>query len=62
VRLLGDSWRTFGGATIPDDGVVELSEEEAAAFLRDRRSARTVEVVGWVGDEAQETEPQQHET
>jgi hypothetical protein len=36
--------------TIPDDRIVELSEEAAAAFLRDRRSARTVEVLGWVDD------------
>ena len=36
--------------TLPDDRVIELSEEEAAAFLRDRSSARTVEVLGWVDD------------
>jgi hypothetical protein len=44
--LLGDGWHTYGGATIPDDRIVEVSEEEAAAFLKDRRSARGVEVLG----------------
>ena len=49
VRL-GDGWRSFGGATIPSDRVIEVSEEEAAVFLRDRSSARKVEVLGWVDD------------
>jgi hypothetical protein len=50
LKLLGDNWHAFGGLTIPDDRVVEVTEQEAAAFLRDRSSARSVEVLGWVDD------------
>ena len=57
VRLLGDGWHTYGGATIPDDRVVEVSEEEAAAFLKNRSVARTVEVIGWVDEQSEEGEP-----
>jgi hypothetical protein len=57
VRLLGNGWQTFGGAAIPDDRIIELSEEEAAAFLKDRRSARRVEVLGWVERESTDVEP-----
>jgi hypothetical protein len=52
LRLLGDDWSAFGGLNISDDRVVEVSEEAAVAFLRDRSSARTVEVLGWVHDHA----------
>src|SRR5918994_5932522 len=47
VRL-GESVRAFGGGAIPKDRIVELSEEDAAAFLRDRRTRNSVEVLGWV--------------
>ena len=54
VRWLGDNWHAFGGLAIPDDRVVEVSEEDAAWFLRQRGSARSVEILGWVNDQANE--------
>ena len=58
LRLLdrpGTGWHVFGDTDVPDDGVIELSEEDAARFLRDRGSERAVEVLGWVeADEPQE--------
>jgi hypothetical protein len=51
--LVGENWLEYGGAVIPDDRVVEVSEAEAAALLRDHGSARSVEVLGWVDDHAQ---------
>jgi hypothetical protein len=56
VRL-GENVRTFGDATIPDDRIVELSDEEAAAFLRDRRTRNSVEILGWVEDSLEEARP-----
>ena len=56
VRL-GENVRTFGDAHIPDDRIVELSEEEAAAFLRDRGTRNSVEVLGWVDDDPKERSP-----
>jgi hypothetical protein len=54
--LLGDGWHTYGGATIPDDRIVDVTEEEAAAFLKDRSTARTVEVLGWVDEQGEDAE------
>ena len=57
VRLLdrpGTGWHSFGEAEIPDDGVIELSEADAARVLRDRGLARSVEVLGWVEAAASE--------
>jgi hypothetical protein len=55
LRLrLGENVRTFGDASIPDDRIIELSEEDAAAFLRDRRTRSSVEVLGWVDDPDEE--------
>jgi hypothetical protein len=54
VRVIerpGVAFFAFGVATIPDDGVIELSEPDAAAFLRRRGSARDVEILGWVDDD-----------
>jgi hypothetical protein len=48
LRLLGEGWISYGGATLPDDRIIEVSEEEAAAFLRHRGSARRVEFVEWI--------------
>ena len=48
MKLLGDGWRGYGGYEIPDDRVIVITEAEAAAFLRDRGTARTVEILGWV--------------
>jgi hypothetical protein len=50
----GTSWHFFGEAEIPDDGVIELSEADAARVLRDRGAARSVEVLGWVEAAASE--------
>jgi len=48
---LGENVRSFGVARIPEDRIVELSEEDAARFLRDRRSRDSVKVLGWVNDD-----------
>jgi hypothetical protein len=55
-KLLGDNWIVYGGGTMPEDRIIELSEEEAAAFLRHRGSHRRVEFLGWISvpDEAEE--------
>jgi hypothetical protein len=57
VRL-GESVRAFGGGAIPEDRIVELSEEDAAEFLRDRRTRNSVEVLGWVDDQPEDELPQ----
>lgn len=51
LKLLGEGWHAYGGATIPEDRIIEVSESEAAEFLRHRGSARRVEILGWVDDE-----------
>ena len=56
VRL-GENVLAFGGASIPDDRIVELREEDAAAFLRDRGTRKDVEVLGWVDDQPEEERP-----
>jgi hypothetical protein len=48
LRLLGEGWISYGGATLPDDRIIEVSAEEAAAFLRHRGSARRVEFLEWI--------------
>ena len=48
LRLLGEGWISYGGATIPDDRIIEVSEEEAAHFLRHRGSTRRVEFLEWI--------------
>jgi hypothetical protein len=58
LKLLGDGWRGLGGYVIPHDKVIVITEAEAAAFLRDRGSARSVEVLGWM-DAPDATEPHQ---
>jgi hypothetical protein len=59
LRLLGDGWTGYGGYTIPDDGIVVMSEEEAANYLRHRGKARSVEFLEWVEDPADaEEQPQ----
>jgi len=50
--LLGDSHSGYGGYTIPDDGIIEVTEEEATIILRRRGSARSVEFLEWVEDHA----------
>jgi len=45
LRLLGDQWHAFGGAKIPDNREIVVTEAEAAAFLKDRRMRRSVEVI-----------------
>jgi hypothetical protein len=57
MRLLGDGWSSFGGAAIPNDRVIEVSEEDAAVYLKDRSAARRVEVLGWVEDQGEEEKP-----
>src|SRR5882757_4049929 len=54
IRLIdrpGASFHSYGGFEIPDDGVIELPEADAAAFLHRRGAARSVEVLGWVEDD-----------
>jgi hypothetical protein len=60
VRLIsrpGSSFIAYGGFNIPDDGVIELSEADAAAFLHRRGAARNGEVLGWIEDEPQDDPP-----
>jgi hypothetical protein len=57
VRLIdrpGQSLIAYGGFEIPDDGVIELSEVDAARFLHQRGAARRVEVLGWVEDDSRD--------
>jgi hypothetical protein len=46
IERPGTSFIAFGGFTIPDDGVIELSEADAATFLHRRGMARGVEILG----------------
>ncbi len=60
LRLLGDGWKAYGGAQIPPDREIVVSEAEAAAFLKDRqsrRSAEVIEVFDELDDDASPTEP-----
>lgn len=50
LKLFGDGWIAYGGARIPDNREVVVTESEAAAFLRHRGSSRRVEIVGWIED------------
>ena len=56
VRLLdraGSTWHAYGGsAELPEGRVIELSEVDAAQFLRNRGASRSVEILGWVNDES----------
>jgi hypothetical protein len=55
VRFLETPGRwlhVYSGYELPEDGVFELPEAEAANLLRDRRFARSWEVLGWVDDES----------
>jgi hypothetical protein len=55
LRLrLAENVHSFGDVSIPDDRIVEISEEDAAAFLRDRSTRSSVEVLGWVDDHPDE--------
>jgi hypothetical protein len=47
VRLLGDDWIAYGEHSIPEDRVIELSEEDAARYLR-AAGTRKVEILGWI--------------
>jgi hypothetical protein len=47
----GASFIAYGGFKIPDDGVIEVSEADAARFLHQRGAARSVEFLGWIEDE-----------
>ena len=38
----------FGETKLTEDGVIELSEADAAAFLQRRGAMRDIEVLGWV--------------
>ena len=51
-KLLGDGWTAYDGYAIPDDRIIEVSQEEAASFLHRSGSARSVEFLGWVEDPA----------
>ena len=60
VRLIyrpGSSFIPYGGFEIPDDGVIELPEADAAAFLHRRGAARSVEVLGWIEDDSRDDPP-----
>jgi hypothetical protein len=51
IDRAGASFIAYGGFEIPDDGVIELSEVDAAAFLHRKGAARSVEVLGWIDDD-----------
>lgn len=59
LRLLGNGWIAYGGYTLPDDRIIEVTEEEAANFLRQRGSARSVEFLCWVEDSDDAEKPAQ---
>jgi hypothetical protein len=44
---------SYGGARIPDNREVVVTDAEAAEFLRHRESARHVEILGWIEDSDQ---------
>ena len=54
LKLLGNGWHSYGGARIPDDREVVVTESEAAEFLEHRGSARDVEILGWIEDSDQD--------
>ena len=54
---LGQNVHSFGGAAIPDDRIVELSEEEAAAALKDRATRNSIEIIGWVESQPEKDPP-----
>jgi hypothetical protein len=51
INRPGQSFIAYGGFEIPDDGVIEVSEADAAEFLHRRGAARSVEILGWVEDD-----------
>jgi hypothetical protein len=54
LRLLGDGWHAYGGAEIPENREIVVTEAEAAAFLKHRRSRHAVEVIEVFDDDAAE--------
>ena len=60
-RLLGHQWIAYGGGTIPEDRIIEVSEEEAADFLRQGGGARNVEFLEWVSEPATPQEDEKRE-
>jgi hypothetical protein len=53
---LGENVHSFGGSAIPDDRIVELSEDEAAA-LKDRATRNSIEIVGRVESQPEKDPP-----
>jgi hypothetical protein len=55
-EAVGSTWTKWlvHEGQIPEDGVIEPSEADAARLLCDRRSARDFEVLGWAEDESAE--------
>jgi hypothetical protein len=53
----GSSFIPVGGFEIPEDGVIELSEPDAAAFLHGKGASRSVEILGWVEDDRRDDPP-----
>jgi hypothetical protein len=64
VRLLdraGSSWHAYGDSTeLPKDRVIDLSEADAAQFLRNRGASRSVEILGWVDDDSDDESRDTH--
>jgi hypothetical protein len=54
LKLLGEGWISYGGARIPDNREIVVTEAEASEFLRHRGSARRVEILGWIEDSSQD--------
>ena len=52
LRLLGDGWHAYGGAELPEDREIVVTEAEAAAVLRERSMRHSVEVVEVFEDDA----------
>jgi hypothetical protein len=50
LRLLGNGWFAYNGSALPDGGIIEVTEEDAANFLRQRGGTRSVEFLCWVDD------------
>jgi hypothetical protein len=52
LRLLGDGWHASGDAEIPENREIVVTEAEAAAFLKDRRTRHLVEVIEVFDDDS----------
>ena len=54
LRLLGDGWHAYGDAELPENRELVVTEAEAAAFLKNRGTRRSVEVIEAFDDDPAE--------